>query len=105
MDFHAILGQLLPQLCGWPLVGFNNRLMIQWGFHYGNYNKINEINGTLTFPISFPTKMCSACATAIDFSDIVSLHNWTPSTIEYDILERNASFLVWDNFLFMCIGY
>ncbi len=91
-------------LFGWLLdIKFTNGVIIQWGAIFTSQSAKDNISGYFTFPIAM--NPVSIIATGNDYSDIISLKNWSSTGFEYFIFERLPQCYAFLSFSWLAIGF
>jgi hypothetical protein len=85
----------------WLLI--TNGVIIQWGAIFTSQSAKDKISGYFTFPIAM--NPVSIIATGNDYSDIISLRNWSSTGFEYCIYDRLPQYYAFIAFSWLAIGF
>lgn len=78
-------------------------MIIQWGSIFTSKSAKDKISGYFTFPIAM--NPASIIATGNDYSDIISLRNWSSTGFEYFICDRLPQYYAYIAFSWLAIGF
>ena len=78
-------------------------MIIQWGSIFTSQSAKDKISGYFTFPIAM--NPVSIIATGNDYSDIISLRNWSSTGFEYFIYDRLPQYYAYIAFSWLAIGF
>lgn len=78
-------------------------MIIQWGSIFTSQSAKDNISGYFTFPIAMSP--VSIIATGNDYSDIITIRNWTSAGFDYFIYDRLPQYYAYIAFSWIAIGY